>query len=116
MSPDVPSLPPRTYGCTFGCGNPYDFIIVSVSDSTTEFLCMPCYVRLATDMIAAVVDQSDPKVQDMMRAMSDVEMNVAPGPTAQPGRKNAPATATDQDLIDAYDDVITTEDLPEEFK
>lgn len=116
MSPDVPSLPPRTYGCTFGCGNPYDFIIVSVSDSTTEFLCMPCYVRLATDMIAAVVDQSDPKVQDMMRAMAGVEMNTTPGPTALPGRKNAPATSNDPDLIEAYEEIIAADDLPEEFK
>ena len=107
---------PRSYGCSFGCGNPYDYIIVSVSDGTAEMLCMPCYVRLAIDMIAAVTDQDNPEVQAALAAVGSVQIDNVPGPTGRTRGHNAPATTDDPDLLAAFDDVVTTEDLPEEFR
>lgn len=115
MSPSDHAQDPRSYGCTFGCGNPYDYIVVSVADNSTEMLCIPCYVRLAIDMVTAVTDMDDPKVQEAVRMMAGIKIDTVPGPTPKARGKNAPATTTDQDLIDAFDGAITIDDLPEEF-
>ena len=116
LATDQITAPARSYGCTFGCGNPYDYIVISAADGTTEFLCLPCYVRLAIDMIAAVTNADDPKVQEAMRALGDMPIDIAPRPSGKPRGKNAPATTDDPELFEAFDDVITTEDLPEEFR
>lgn len=116
MTPIDQPQNPRSYGCTFGCGNPYDYIIVSVADGTAEMLCIPCYVRLAIDMITAVTDMDDPTVQEAVKMMAGVQIDQVPGPSARSRGRNAPATATDPDLIDAFDGFVTEEDLPEEFK
>lgn len=103
--------PARSYGCTFGCGNPYDFIVIAVTDGTTEFVCLPCYVRLAIDMVTAVASPEDPDVKVALAAVAGLGLVPAPGPSGKPGRKNAPATATDPSVIDEYDSVI--DDLSE---
>jgi hypothetical protein len=106
----------RTYGCTFGCGNPYDYIVVSVADGTTEFLCIPCYVKLAADMVTAITDPDDPIVK---AAMADAALSAGqstPGPKGKARGKNAPVTADDASIIEAYDSVITVAELPEEFR
>lgn len=106
----------RSYGCTFGCGNPYDYIVVAVADGTTEFLCLPCYVRLATDMIAAVTDPDDPKVQKAMAEATAVLQAPMASNGVKPRGKNAPATSQDDDILDAFDSVITEDELPDEFR
>lgn len=106
----------RSYGCSFACGNPYDYILVSVSDGTAEMLCMPCYVRLAIDMIAAVTETDNPAVQEALKAVNAIEIDTAPGPAGKSRGHNAPATADDADLFAAFEETITPEDLPEEFK
>jgi hypothetical protein len=117
MDPEQDSAPfRRSYGCSFGCGNPYDYIVVSVADGTAEMLCLPCYVRLAVDMIAAVTDADDPKVKAAMSALGEMPLDFAPGPAGRPRGANAPATATDDDVLDAFEDIITTDDLPPEFR
>lgn len=108
--------PVRSYGCTMGCGNPFDVIVVMVSDGTTEFVCIPCFVKLASDMVAAITDGDAPDVKEAMAWASDNQVDTTPGPKAKRGKHNAPATNDDPDLLDAYEDVITTEDLPEEFR
>lgn len=106
----------RSYGCSYGCGNPYDFIFVSVSDGTTEFLCLPCFVKLAADMVEAALN---PDVSHMAEALADMQSaEKAPmsnGKVRKRG-KNAPATNDDPDLLEAFDSVITPEELPEEFR
>lgn len=106
----------RSYGCTFGCGNPYDVIVVMVSDGTTEFLCIPCFVKMASDMVAAITDADDPTVKAAMEWASSNPVENTPGPRGKRGRHNAPATNNDPDLMEAFDDVITVDDLPEEFR
>lgn len=106
----------RSYGCTFACGNPYDFVFISVNDGTTEFLCVPCFVRLASDMVAAIVDSDDPTVQAAMVYAAAHPADVAPGPSGKPRGRNAPATNDDPDLLEEFDSVITVDELPPEFR
>lgn len=116
MSEPSPIVRERSYGCTFGCGNPYDFVVITVEDSTTEFLCLPCFVRLAMDMVAAVTDSDDPKVKAALS--EDVTPVVAKTANSmiKPRGKNAPVTADDDDLISEFQSVITVDELPEEFR
>lgn len=111
-----PPSPARSYGCTFGCGNPYDYVVINVADGTTDFLCLPCYVRLAADMVAAVTDPSDPKVQAAMADMQPFEAAPMSDNGIRARGHNAPATSEDDDLLEAYEGVITVDELPDEFK
>jgi hypothetical protein len=114
--PGSSSMPERTYGCTFGCGNPYDYIIVSVVDNSTEMLCIPCYVRLAADMVAAITDPDNPEVAAALKAVGQDNAERVPGPTGKPRGHNAPVGAADDGILSAFEDVITTDDLPPEFR
>ena len=42
------------YKCSYGCGNLYQFMVANTEDSTTEFLCLPCFCNLCITIIAAV--------------------------------------------------------------
>ncbi len=113
---DQPVQFERSYGCTFGCGNPYDVIVVSVADSTTELLCMPCFIRMAVDLAEAITSPDSDAVKAALALaplVPPVSMN---GPGPRKGRRNAPATAADPDILAAYDDVITADELPEDFR
>ena len=116
MPGEDPALPVRSYGCTFGCGNPYDYIIISAADGQTEFLCMPCFVKLATDMIGALLDPDSPQVAEAIALARQESGEQVPGPSGQPRGRNAPATSGDSDLFAAYDSRLTADDLPDEFK
>lgn len=106
----------RSYGCTFGCGNPYDFVVIDIKSGTTEFLCLPCFVRLAGDMVAAVTESST-VIPWMGEALSELaRAGQAPGPAGRKRGKNAPATEDDPGIIGAFESVITAEELPEEFR
>jgi hypothetical protein len=111
-----PGIPERSYGCTFGCGNPYDFILISVRDGTTEFLCLPDMVRLATDMVDAVTNPDNPGLQEWLSESLDAIAAPMSGNGAKKGRRNAPATNDDPELFESFDSVITTEELPEAFQ
>lgn len=112
----TPAIPERSYGCTFGCGNPYDFILISVRDGTTEFLCLPDMVRLASDMVAAVTDDNPDQVA-LWNTAVDEHVKAAPASNgAKRGRRNTPATNDDPDLFESYDGRITADELPEAFK
>lgn len=106
----------RSYGCTFGCGNPYDFVFISVADGTTEFLCLPCFVRLAGDMVEAATNPDNPVVQAALAAAAGEVVDQAPGPAGRRGRHNAPATSDSPDLFETYNAAITPEELPEAFR
>jgi hypothetical protein len=67
-------------------------------------------------MITAVVNPSNPDVQKWVALGAMHDADIAPGPKGRPRGHNAPATSTDPDIFDAFDSVITTEDLPEDFK
>lgn len=116
MSELPPDTPSRSYGCSFGCGNPYDFVFVSVVDGTTEFLCLPCMVRLASDMVAAVTEPDNSMLQKALAGAGAIDVApMANGGVKRRG-KNAPVTTDDDDLLSAYEDVITEDELPEAFR
>jgi hypothetical protein len=106
----------RSYGCTFGCGNPYDYILIDVQSSTTEFLCLPDFIRLAADMVTAATDPDDKLA---MEAAAYVAVNgepAAPGPKGKRRGHNAPATNESADVFAAYDSLITADELGDEFR
>lgn len=114
--PDQPVTPVRSYGCTFGCGNPYDVIIVSVADSTTEMLCMPCFVRMASDVMEAITNPDSDAVKAAESLAGEAEQVPMRGDGIRKRGHNAPATATDPDILSAFDSRITPEELGEEFR
>lgn len=116
MSADANVTPLRSYGCSFGCGNPYDVVVVFVNDGTSQFLCIPCFVRTAHDMIAAITTPDDPDVA--ARLNGDVAPSQAPmaWSKVEVRGKNAPADVDDPDVIEAFQSVITEDELPDEFR
>lgn len=116
MTENGTQTPVRSYGCTFGCGNPYDYILISVADGTTEFLCLLCFARLVGTIIEAVTNPDAPEVQEAMREMGQLQRAQANGSTPKDRGHNAPVTLDDPDLIAAFDDRITADELPEQFK
>jgi hypothetical protein len=116
MTDVIPELGARSYGCSFGCGNPYDYIVISVVNGEVEFLCLPCYVKLASDMVAAVLEPQSPEVQEAMRLAGESAGDQAPGPRGRRRGHNAPATTDDDDILSAFESAITYEELPDEFK
>jgi hypothetical protein len=116
MTETNPLALPRSYGCTWGCGNAYDYVVVSVADGTAEFLCLPCFLKLAEQIITAV---TSPEGEETLRALAEMaKLEPAPmtGDAVKPRGHNAPATAEDPDLLEAFDTVITVDELPDEFK
>jgi hypothetical protein len=116
MDLDEPAQTQRSYGCTFGCGNPYDYILVMVQDGTTEFLCTPCMIKIAADMVEAITNPDNPAVIRAMEEIGVIADNLVPGPAGKPRGRNAPATATSPDIFDAYDGAVTVDDLSEDFR
>lgn len=110
------AAPERSYGCSWGCGNAYDYIIISVADGTTEFLDLVCMLKLMQDMIMAVIQPDDPAVRDAMADMSKVTLAPMTEGKVRRRGKNAPATAEDDELIEAFDSRITPDELGDEFK
>lgn len=94
---------PTSFGCTFGCGNAYDFVVVNVRDNSTEMLCAPCFCTLASNMIEAAVNPDNPTVVAAMALRQSIAADQVPGPTGRRGRRNPPATSHDPDLFAAYD-------------
>lgn len=116
MAEPQPPERARSYGCTFGCGNPYDYVLVAVADGTTEFLCLPCYVKLATEMVEAVTNPNAPNVGKALSYSANLESAPMRSNGVKSRGKNAPATSDDDDLVEAYSGVITEDELPDEFR
>lgn len=109
-------MPERSYGCTFGCGNPYDIVIVQVVDGTSELLCYPCFVRMASDVAEAMINPDSPAVRAAVSLAGDVDQVPMQGKGPRGRGHNAPATTADPDVLSAYDDTITADELPPEFR
>lgn len=112
----TPTAPQRSYGCSFGCGNPYDYVLISVADASTLFLCLPCHLRMSADMVRAI---ESPEAEDVRKAMADfatVEQSQASGNGLKSRGHNAPAEIEDNELIERFDSIITADELPDAFK
>lgn len=106
----------RSYGCSFGCGNPYDYIFISVAGGETLFLCLPDMVRLASDIMSAVTDPDPESIAKWVTAMQPFEQAPMRGQSARKRGHNAPAESDDPDLFAAFDSVVTEDELGDEFK
>lgn len=106
----------RSYGCTFSCGNPYDYIVISVADGSTEFLCLPCYLRLAQQIIEAVTEPGSEVVQRAMAEMGHLDTAPQTHDLPKPGKHHAPVTSEIDDVMEEYTSVIDSADLPDEFR
>lgn len=116
MTEPAPEESARSYGCSFGCGNPYDYVVIDVQSSETLFLCVPDFVRIASDMVAAMTDPNDPNIVKAMMEAGGNGASVAPGPRPKRRGKNAPAGTEDDDVLDAFDSTITVDELPDAFR
>lgn len=113
---EQPAQNQRSYGCTFGCGNPYDYIILDVQSGESQYLCVPCFIKVAADMVEAITSPDNPEVIRAMEELGVISDNLVPGPAAKARGRNAPATSTSPELFAEYDGALTVDDLPEEFR
>ena len=106
----------RSYGCSRGCGNPYDFIIVTVSEAFSEMLCLPCFVATSMDMIRAVTEPGNPDVMAAVAAMPASDQVPMADPVTRARGHHAPAESDDPTMLEAFDGVVTEDELPEAFR
>lgn len=111
MADDSTVMPERSYGCTYGCGNPYDVVLVMVADGTTEFLCMPCFVQAAMAAIQAMTEADNPNVREAVTAYMMGNHDQVPGPTVKPGRRQRPATEELPEGFGAFDSDVPIEGI-----
>jgi hypothetical protein len=108
--------PERSYGCTYGCGAPYDYVLIDILSGETEFLDIRCFLQLAAEMLEAVVNPNSAKIKEAMAEFPPQDQTPMRDGGAKSRGHNAPATNEDPDLLAAYDSVITADELPDEFK
>jgi hypothetical protein len=106
----------RSYGCSFGDGNPYDYIMVDAQSGDTLFVCIPCFVRQAMEMVAAFISSDDPATQAVVEEMERRQGEPVPGPTGRKRGRNAPVGKAGEDLFDEYGEGAVFAALPEEFR
>lgn len=112
----VVNTPERSYGCSRGCGNPFDYVLTAVSESFTELLCLPCFVQTAAMMIRSVVDPTDEAVQAAVAEFPPSDQAPMAAPVTRGRGHHAPAESDDPDEIEMFDGVITEDELPDEFR
>lgn len=106
----------RSYGCSRACGNPYDFVVIAVSEAHTEMLCLPCFVQTAMEMVRAVVSPDDETVQSAVAAFPPSDQVPMSGGVKRRRGHHAPAETEDPDILEVFDGVITADELPDEFR
>jgi hypothetical protein len=110
------TLPQRAYGCSLACGNPYDFVVILVQDGTTQFLCTPCFVHTAHDMLMAMADPGNSDVQRRMSEAGDVETVPMTQDFVMGRGHNAPAGVDDPDAIEAFAGFVLEDELPDAMR
>jgi hypothetical protein len=110
------AIPERSYGCSFGDGNPYDYVFIDVRSGETLFPCLPCFVRLAADIVSAVTTPSEEQMATWLEGAQPAEAAPITSGGHKPGRRNAPVNTDDPELFGAFDAVITADELPPEFR
>lgn len=54
-----------THACTWGCGRKYDIVVTQVIDASTLFLCIPCFMSFARNVMQAMVEADSADVKDV---------------------------------------------------
>lgn len=107
----MPEESKRSYGCQFGCGNPFDVILFQVVDGSTLMLCTPCHIKLAIELVDAMTGDVSPEVEATRQELNAMDQAPQTGSRARRGRHNAPVGTTSDDLIEAYDSAVTVDEL-----
>lgn len=115
MPVDVPASQ-RSYGCSLACGNPYDFVVVLVADGTTQFLCTPCFVRTAHDMLTAMVTSGDPDVERRIAEAGSVETVPMNDDGVVKRGHNAPVDSQDADAIETFAGFELADEIDDAFQ
>ena len=110
---DPTELEQRSYGCSLACGNPYDFVVVIVQDGTTQFLCVPCFVRTAADMLEAMTNPDDPQVQQRIAEVGDIDTVPMYGRQVAGRGHEAPADSVDPDAIEEFASYVLDDEVDE---
>jgi len=97
-------------GCSFGCGNTSNFILIDIESSDTSFLCVPCFLFVAGNLTEAMINPSNP---DVVRALADNPPPEQPKITL-PGRAVATLLTGSNGQFKVCADCGTPEDQPHE--
>lgn len=62
-----------SHGCTMGCGNEYQFVIVNVTDSSTLFVCTACFVVLAMKTVEVMTEEMPAELNDALAEVQAME-------------------------------------------
>jgi hypothetical protein len=108
-------IEPRSYGCSLGCGNPYDFVVVLVQDATTQMLCTPCFVRTAADVLDAMTNPDDPEVQRRIAEIGPAEQVPMYGRQVAARGHEAPADSMDPDAIEEFAGYVLADEIDAEL-
>ncbi len=106
----------RSYGCSLGCGNPYDFVVVTVQGTDTMFLCTPCFVTTAGEMLEAMINPQNSEVIRKMAEAGDVPQIPMNGSGPRKRGHNAPAETEDPDAIERFESFVLEDELPDGFR
>lgn len=107
----MPEESKRSYGCQFGCGNPMDVVLTQILDNSTLILCIPCFVKVAIEIVDAMTGDVSTEVETARQELATMEQAPMSGSRARRGRHNAPVGTTSDDLIEAYDSAVTADEL-----
>lgn len=108
---EVVETEPRSYGCSLGCGNPYDFVVVLVEDGSAQMLCTPCFVRTAADMLEAMLNPDSPEVQKRIAEAGTVESVPMSGRQVAKRGHEAPADTLDPDAIETFASYVLDDEV-----
>lgn len=105
-----------SYGCQFGCGNGMEIVMVQIRDGSLLMVCIPCFVRVAIDIVDAMTGGNGTNLTAEMAELKAMDAEQAPGPRARRRGHNAPVGNTDPDLFEAFDTAVTVDELDDRFK
>jgi hypothetical protein len=105
----------RSYGCSYACGNPYDFVVVTVSDGSTLFLCVPCFVHTAGEMLEAMINPDNSEVVRKLREAGVADGTPMEGGGVKRRGHNAPTDTEDPDAIETFEAFVLPDELPDDF-
>jgi hypothetical protein len=108
---EKPDVPARSYGCTYGCGNPYDYVLIDVQGSEVLLLCVPCFIRTAMDMVTAVVEKGDPEVEKRVAEGAVSDQAPMTGRAVAKRGHEAPGDVDDENAIETFESYVLEDEV-----